>query len=322
MEPFYLRCETCQARLRVRDERFLGQVQSCPKCGSMVHILAPPAEAVPNPEAAAAAAAATTISARLLASWRDHSLAWIAGAAATSAVGALAIVLALRGDDRQVAALSPAVPAVAEQIATPIEIVKDELPPAVEEKTKDRTVETPPQVEQVAAADVPADATPPIVAPPSLDSAPVVSHEKPRTLTLEPVPDEPRTPTAKTNADPTPDYPPASEIEISVPAAEPPAARRPARVTNVIDQFSVPIESIDLPSMPIGEFVNLVSGMAAVPIQLDPKVLGDVGLSSRSTVTVRSENTTVGKLLERVLKEHQLACEVQDGALVVVRAKR
>ena len=41
MEPFFLRCETCQARLRVRDERFLGQIQSCPKCGSMVHILAP-----------------------------------------------------------------------------------------------------------------------------------------------------------------------------------------------------------------------------------------------------------------------------------------
>ena len=41
VEPFFLRCETCHARLRVRDERFLGQVQSCPKCGSMVHIVAP-----------------------------------------------------------------------------------------------------------------------------------------------------------------------------------------------------------------------------------------------------------------------------------------
>ena len=41
VEPFFLRCETCRARLRVRDERFLGQVQSCPKCGSMVQIIAP-----------------------------------------------------------------------------------------------------------------------------------------------------------------------------------------------------------------------------------------------------------------------------------------
>ena len=66
----------------------------------------------------------------------------------------------------------------------------------------------------------------------------------------------------------------------------------------------MPIESIDLPAMPIGEFVNLMSSMAAVPIKLDPKVLGDVGLSSRTTVTVRGDNTTVGKLLAGVLKEH------------------
>ena len=55
MEPFFLRCETCHARLKVRDEQFLGQVQSCPKCGSMVQILAPAGwlatdEATPSPE--------------------------------------------------------------------------------------------------------------------------------------------------------------------------------------------------------------------------------------------------------------------------------
>ena len=35
------------------------------------------------------------------------------------------------------------------------------------------------------------------------------------------------------------------------------------------------------------------------------------------------DDTTVGKLLARVLKEHQLTCiERDDGTLVVVRAKR
>ena len=38
---FDIRCETCRARLRVRDERVLGQIHACPKCGSMVHIAAP-----------------------------------------------------------------------------------------------------------------------------------------------------------------------------------------------------------------------------------------------------------------------------------------
>ena len=41
MEPFVVTCETCRARLKVRDERVLGQIHECPKCGSMVQIAAP-----------------------------------------------------------------------------------------------------------------------------------------------------------------------------------------------------------------------------------------------------------------------------------------
>jgi hypothetical protein len=58
-----------------------------------------------------------------------------------------------------------------------------------------------------------------------------------------------------------------------------------------------------------------------VPITLDPKVLGDVGLSTRTKVVVRGGDVTLGKLLARVLKEHQLTCVERDGALVVVKAK-
>jgi len=39
-------------------------------------------------------------------------------------------------------------------------------------------------------------------------------------------------------------------------------------------------------------------------------------------VTVRGDDTTVGKLLAGVLKEHQLTCDERDGVLVVVKAKR
>lgn len=335
MEPFFLRCETCHARLRVRDERFVGQVQACPKCGSMVHIVAPPAEAAPAPEAVAAAAATTTLNMRLLAAWRDHSLLWISSVAATSAFGALVLVLALRGSDREVAAHSPTVPAIAEQAVEPVESGKQESPQTIEVETIEQTVETPPpaptpprQVEQVATASVSAAVTPPVVAPPAVtpppsESTPAESHEQSRTLTLEPVPDELQRRTTNVNAGAVPNsYPPASEVETSVVEAKPQVARPPARVTNVADQLAVPIESIDLPAMPIGEFVNLISGMAAVPIQLDAKVLGEVGLSSRSTVTVQGDNTTVGKLLAHVLSEYHLTCVVRDGALVVVRAKR
>lgn len=41
MEPFSIACTTCQARLRVRDESVIGQILTCPKCGSMVLVELP-----------------------------------------------------------------------------------------------------------------------------------------------------------------------------------------------------------------------------------------------------------------------------------------
>jgi hypothetical protein len=43
VESFPVICETCGARLKVRDERLIGEIHACPKCDSMVHIM-PPAE--------------------------------------------------------------------------------------------------------------------------------------------------------------------------------------------------------------------------------------------------------------------------------------
>ena len=38
MEPFFILCTTCKSRLRVRSAKVIGQIHSCPKCGSMVLI--------------------------------------------------------------------------------------------------------------------------------------------------------------------------------------------------------------------------------------------------------------------------------------------
>ena len=60
MQPFSVHCETCGARLKVRDPAAVGEIHACPKCESMVHIL-PPASL----GAAAAATAAETAAAPL-----------------------------------------------------------------------------------------------------------------------------------------------------------------------------------------------------------------------------------------------------------------
>jgi hypothetical protein len=41
VEPFRVTCETCRARLKVRDESAIGEIHACPKCGSMVQIVPP-----------------------------------------------------------------------------------------------------------------------------------------------------------------------------------------------------------------------------------------------------------------------------------------
>ena len=57
MELFAITCTTCRARLKVRDTAAIGQILACPKCGSMVQVLAP--EGWQPPDATAAAAASS-----------------------------------------------------------------------------------------------------------------------------------------------------------------------------------------------------------------------------------------------------------------------
>jgi hypothetical protein len=333
VEPFFLRCETCRARLRVRDERFLGQVQSCPKCGSMVHIIAPAgwlaaseaAQAPTAEPAEVAAAAAPSVGAQLVGMVREHSILWTSGAA-TALVACGLFGMWTLGGSGEVETPVASIPIDATPQQEPVAAEPPTTPPVREVATTNPSdpiattaapvVPTPQQ--EVAQVEPPA---PPPTASPPTASVSVSKSQKPRTLTLEPVAEMATSAVSLPASVQVHDYPPAIEEEPVQPAVKPPAAAPPSRVTNFKDQLSLPIEEIDLPAMPIGEFVNLMSGMTAVRIELDAKVLGDVGLSSRSTVTVRGEKTTAGKLLARVLKEQGLTCAERDGALVVVKAK-
>lgn len=362
MEPFFLRCETCHARLRVRDERFLGQIQSCPKCGSMVQIIAPAgwlaqSNAVPEapPELTEIAAANDLSPTAKAIGWiRSHAVVSAAGATGIVAACGLAAFLTLRGEEPVASrALAPQAvefaPLASEKLADkqplaesgddtvlPVEPSATDTVPVAEVAESESTSAPEAPAESVAVAEPSSSSFLPLITPPKSQ---VVSNEQSsqaRTLKLEPVEQAPRTEASTSAA-----YPPeietepaadskalasdVDEVDQSHPAADQvalPALDPPLQRTNIKDQLAVPIESINMPAMPIGEFVTFVSTMTAVPIELDAKVLGEVGLSSRSTVTVEGKATTAGKLLARVLKEHQLTCIQRDGMLVVVRAKR
>ena len=48
MELFTITCTTCQQRLKVRDASTIGEIQICPKCGSMVLVQPPPGWSAPQ----------------------------------------------------------------------------------------------------------------------------------------------------------------------------------------------------------------------------------------------------------------------------------
>lgn len=258
----------------------------------------------------------------------------------------LTAFLALRGEE-QVASLPPAM--------TKVELPTPEIrgEPSAEADSSETTVVDSSFADEVVEAVAPVKPQPaeetsevaeatessflPLITPQPIE-APAAKPDESRTLTLEPVESKPQVAASIAPATSSPAYPPAVETQAAEVEAETgpvatvkspvvesdlPSLDPPARRTNIMDQLSMPIESIDLPKTTIGEFVGFMSTMAAVPIELDAKVLGEVGLSTRSTVSVQSDDTTVGKLLARVLKEHQLTCKTRDdGTLVIVRAKR
>ena len=62
MGLFSVVCETCQARLTVRERSLIGQIVECPKCGSMVGIFPPPGWQPPGEAAPAKPTSAARLS--------------------------------------------------------------------------------------------------------------------------------------------------------------------------------------------------------------------------------------------------------------------
>jgi len=62
MELLRIRCPTCNARLKVRDARLLGQIVHCPKCGSMMQVDAPSPATSPETRTPASPAESSSLS--------------------------------------------------------------------------------------------------------------------------------------------------------------------------------------------------------------------------------------------------------------------
>jgi hypothetical protein len=393
VEPFEVRCETCHARLRVRDERVVGQIHACPKCDSMVLIAAPAGwamtsipnspsplatatgAAVPNAtlparqlslEASAASSKVPTMIAHLAAS---PATFWsVAGVAILSAAG-LGATFAMRGSSDQgahphqpPAAIAEAAPSdsttnptdsgVCVGLAAAMDAQSKIDLPADESAYKPVAGESTAEAAGAQGADS-ADATrtamlPPAAQPAATEPANAGFGSTPRTLKLEPIAaDAVASDAAAMERSPretTSQYPPVADDAVSSAAdsdganantpannASPNAAVAPrpllrfgptaedaARRANIADQVSVPIKSFDVSDAPLSRVLETLGNMAAVPITVDPAMLADAGVSPDAKITLHAHDTTLGKLLGSVLREHNLACEIRDGQLVIV----
>jgi hypothetical protein len=337
MEPFDVQCETCHTRLRVRHERFLDQIHPCPKCGSMVHVALPASLMAVASEVADGAgvrpiAGGGAFAAHLAQLVGQHAVLWSVCGAVLVVTGGLAVSW-LTGDGDEIVAQAVPPAASAHSIAADVQTTAaeyqplntsstaddkpiDDMSPAATASRSTTTVAWPPlpklppddatdrDTTDSAIAKAPAE-EPSTSMVNTAAEIPAVEAAEHRTLRLDPLEFDPsrahlanRLPLSSPET--TSEYAPAVQSES----------------VDVASKLELRIASIDLPAMPLGEFLEMLSTMAALPIQLDPAA----GISPQLEVRIRAEDVAIGALLDDVLAQHELSRQDHDGTLLIVRS--
>jgi hypothetical protein len=402
---FRVQCETCQSWLKVRDEGFVGEVHSCPKCGSMVLIAAPTGVGAPVQAAAAAPVVAVmsntletaeappeafavppplpepvveTVSGAafpwvLVASISGAALAGVATiafflwpsaetpdppsqpvaiqqqaieAALTQSDAAPApLTAATRGDS-----LAPLMEEVAAEDQSADTNVRDELPAEPVATEEQETPTLPPEratevanvpeaepVERVALANTPPvdEAPKPEEAPTEIDplaidfdEVEVVLRKGPasKAADIAPVDESPASTPSEASV-PTLDDDPTLDNELAAVAQHAGVFVRRGPTNEVNGPFvgssqtalTYVIPSVDLQDIPLDEAMQLVGGVAGVPITIDPMALRLAGVSARKPIDIVGEAVTLTDLLASSLKPLRLGVVAEGPYVTVVR---
>jgi len=343
MQPFPVICETCHARLKVRSDSVIGHILACPKCGSMVEI-------VPPAGWSAAEADSQSPAPEAMAEPQLSKIAWLTGPIALWTSGGAAVVLAttlvgalwLRGDagpgepieapasavDATVASLDNASQGTPIVKAAEVEVVQPE--PSAETVETARSEASQPALDEASIAEtVTAITGPPPVAtaPDSKAQLPAAKREPldaaPARLTLDPQPESEPSPAPARTSPHNVHYsglsPRSSLVDPTAAVRLGPMSSESPRSRDLARQLALPIQSLELTRVPLDRLIDMLSDMAAVPITLDPAALSMAGLAANEEVSVEARDTTVAELLGDILAKHGLACEEQNGQLVVVK---
>lgn len=100
-------------------------------------------------------------------------------------------------------------------------------------------------------------------------------------------------------------------------AARPALPRPPPRIVNVKARLDDPLPGIDVPGVPLADFLADLSSLSTIPITLQPEGLAVVEVSPETPVSLKLENTTVGKALAEALRPMHLEFAVVEDQMVV-----
>ena len=128
---------------------------------------------------------------------------------------------------------------------------------------------------------------------------PAVGPKPPGDAEPEPVPPKP--------------VPPGGDAE---PGADP--ARGPApELVDVRPRLTMRIPQIELPSMPLGEAVDVVSNIAGVPVSFDPQAMAELDVSLRDEVQVDLSGASVEEIFRAVSGQRGLVPVVEEGLVLL-----
>jgi hypothetical protein len=85
----------------------------------------------------------------------------------------------------------------------------------------------------------------------------------------------------------------------------------------LVARLNEPIKKISLPNMPLGDAVQLVAAIGALPVSFDPDALEELGVSLRDPVNVDSAGDTVATLLDKIAAARGLERSAENGQVVL-----
>ena len=147
----------------------------------------------------------------------------------------------------------------------------------------------------------PGNVTPVTVPPATVPTATVTP------ATVPPMPTPPAVATSN---------PPAAQPPVPQPPVPQPPVNMPPPI-NITARLADELASVDFPRATLYDFLQLVSGMTAIPITLDHGAMAERNARLDTPLSVKKFNLSYGELLQGVLAEHGLRYVVQDRQLFI-----